>query len=210
MQSSFHPQLAPRESPRRRPASAFLAQWLPLALASLSLLLTSCGDSDPIYPNVPEITFNRIMPKEVNEVTSFEDDLELQISIDYQDGDGDLGGDGGAKEFDFIMKDLREEVPILDIGVKDTVINGNPTQVADTTVVYDGLLKFKMPDLSTDARTPSIQGTIDLQVSSGLRRIPRNNPPQVDTVRFEVWLFDRAGNESNHVVTDPIAILPSN
>jgi len=106
----------------------------------------------------------------------------IQIIIDYADGDGDLGGD-----------------TLLYI---DGIITNNDK---DSSVLYRGLeagfsgITFNEVFNSGESST---EGTIiftDNITNTGFRTL--------DTVVFEIYLQDRAGNKSNIIRTDPEIIL---
>ncbi|MCS7073236.1 MAG: hypothetical protein NZ108_02090 [Bacteroidia bacterium] len=99
----------------------------------------------------------------------------FRITFSFKDGDGDLGNNSDTK-FLFIT---------------DTLTG---TQ-----------LPYNIPDLSTDARKPSIQGTITVSIPG----IYMTNPLLPSERRtFSIKLKDRAGNESNIIYTPPLIVLP--
>ena len=99
----------------------------------------------------------------------------FKISFSFKVGDGDLGNNSDTK-FLFITDTLT--------GIQ---------------------LPYSVPDLSTDARKPSIQGTITVSIL-GIYMTDPNLNSQRRT--FRIKLKDRAGNESNEILTPPLIVRP--
>lgn len=139
----------------------------------LLLVLLSACSKEPVFPIEPHIEFVDIQPREVREMRD-----SIVITLRFTDGDGDLGSDEGDQNL--FVKDLRSQFP-------DSL----------TTIGY------RIPDLSTDANNPSIQGNIIIQVA------PTIITPGLadDETSFMVYLFDRADHKSNEVITDKIKII---
>lgn len=152
-------------------------------LLALLLTLSACSDS-PVFPVEPEISFVSISPTSVKQ---FDNDTLVEITIHYQDGDGDLGyeeGSGGVAENLFVT-DLRDATP-------DTL----------------RLLSYSIPSLTPETRKPSIQGEITIS----LPPLPHSSffvPGSTENdATFSIYLVDRAGNVSNVITTDPVTIIP--
>jgi len=150
-----------------------------IAYFILVLILFHSCKNEPIFPIEPKIEFISVEPAVI------QDFGDVEIKLSYTDGDGDLGNEeADSTNFNLFLKDLRPGLPI----------NG-----------YDGILKYNIPNLTTDTKKPSIQGTININVLS-LLRLQATKP--ADTLAFEIWIQDRAGNISNTIQTKPIIILP--
>ena len=156
-----------------------------ILFSSLLLLVFSagCGGDAPLFDIVPEIYFVSITPETTAE--GVEDGLK--IVIHFQDGDGDLGlanaQDGNPNLF---IRDTRSNVP-------DSL----------------GTFEYRVPNLSPDTRKPSIQGTIEITMSAPyLTRsfIPPYVGPSSETVIFDIYLVDRAGHSSNHILSSPLTV----
>ncbi len=145
----------------------FLLLILPL------LVLASCDD-DPVFPVIPEITFLGITPAESEQFTTD----GLQVTLRYQDGDGDLGYEGTEKTTNLFVTDTR------------AAFENNP---ARTTA-------YSIPNLTPETRKPSIQGQITITMLT-----PPWEPTEEPCV-FEIYMVDRAGNVSNVIQTDPITV----
>ncbi len=136
---------------------------------SIGVLLTSCSK------DVDDLSFD-IEPKIVlasqssTALLSFTDTLILQL--DYQDGDGDLGGiEGDSKLF---VQDRRLTKPDA----------------------------FRLEDLRPREQDSSIKGR--LQIVLGPYFVLGNAPSE--DLELELWITDRAGHESNHVVSQSITL----
>lgn len=139
------------------------------------LLLTACDDS-PVFPLEPEISFVSITPEQTTQFTAD----EIQLTIHYQDGDGDLGYEGTEKINNLYITDTR------------AFFATNP---ARTTA-------YSIPSLTPDTRKPSIQGDITISIMT-----PPAEPNE-ELLVYEVYLVDRAGNISNVIQTTPITVNP--
>jgi hypothetical protein len=186
---------------------------LPLLAVALALLgITGCK-RDPLFPNEPYIEFVRIEPTEVHEASGITLTNPPRIVIRFRDGDGDLGS-SNSQQFNFFLEDSRtERLPLLDstvVGYDSTHVPPRPVYAYDT--LYTGLIKTSMPDLTPEARNPSIQGELVYTFTTGLNRLPTADPfnplPPRDTVRFRIYMVDRAGNRSNTIETDYFVVLP--
>ena len=156
------------------------------ALIIISLLATTfwtACNNNPVFPLTPEIEFVSISPDKV-----VQDSIDgMVITLNFKDGDGDLGslGDG-------------DNMPNL------FVVDKRPP-VVDSNIVYE----YTMPNLTPDTRKPSIQGSIEIIIDAPLLTkymvAPFIGPSEEEAI-FEVYLYDRAGNKSNSILTTPIII----
>lgn len=137
-------------------------------------------NTEPVFPITPEIEFVDIQPREAIENVD-----SIVITINFKDGDGDLGDLEGSGTQSITIRDNR----IL----------------PDGSLLPDSLAisKFSIPDLNANARKPSIQGTIFITLSPTLV-FPRNLDEQ--QIPFSVTIKDRAEHNSNTIMTDPITL----
>lgn len=154
--------------------------FLLVFLIPLLYSVWSCNNRQ-VFPPTPRIEFVFLQPAEVQALTG-----SFDIEIKYQDGDGDLGTDN-ADEKNFFITDNRTNLP-------DSV----------RTFMYS------MPNISSNARKPSIQGTIKVKVplalsSSFFYPYPLPVPEETD---FTVYIIDRAGHKSNEIITSKVKINP--
>lgn len=159
---------------------------LPAAL--FSILLVGCVQP-PEYPIEPVIEFMSLSQDVIPQGKS--SDNSLTITIGFTDGDGDIGHFGDESENqinDLFVRDLRtDEIS------QQFIIWFVPEQ--GTTNGISGEISFDIPttccifpDFVTDAILPCEPST----------QYP------VDTLIYEIYIQDRAGNESNRVLTQPI------
>jgi hypothetical protein len=145
----------------------------------VSVLAVSCS-TDPVFSIVPEIEYVDIQPREAIENVD-----SILITISFTDGDGDLG-------------DLPNS------GTQSITIRDNRV-LPDGSLLPDSLAisRFSIPDLSSNARNPSIQGKIFITLSPTLV-FPRNLSEQ--QVPFSVFIQDRSEHQSNVIQTEPILL----
>lgn len=161
--------------------------FAPLGVTALLLAtgLTSCLKADKLFPDEPEISNLRA---EVVKVEGQDNEYTLTLTLDFQDGDGDLGNSPQPGSENFEVVDIRPGVqyPIVrgcfrddtlragdllrlcgpgnaylgdSIAVEDTVFAlGTGPNVAE--LLESGTFLYTFPDLSNDQRIPSISGTI--------------------------------------------------
>lgn len=140
-------------------------------------MVTSCAKNE--MSNIPQITFLSIDP-----TLSYTkpDTAVLLFSID--DGDADLGNAAASGKFDIYMKDLRFDsagftgyyFPVLNTAALDPK---KGVTARCTYIFYNYMLS---------PRTDSVH-------SKGS-----------DTTRFDLYIVDKAGHQSNHIITDYIVI----
>ncbi len=139
----------------------------------LALLAFTGCETDPVFPDQPKISFVSITPEVA---TAFTAD-EIQVTIHYEDGDGDLGYVGDPVN-NLFLTDMR------------AAFVGNPGRVSG----------FSFESLTPDTKNPSIQGDITVTLTT---------PPYdvaEEPLKFEIYLVDRAGHESNRITTTGISI----
>ena len=148
-----------------------------LFIYSLPLFLVAlyACNNDPVFSVVPAIEFVDIQPRVVRQFTD-----SMVITVRFTDGDGDLGDQGAEKNM--VIVDQRSTL--------------TPEQAT---------IEYTVPNLTPDARNPSIQGLIYIEVAPTAITPGRNVPSE--QTHFSIRLFDRAGHASNVVLTDEITIL---
>ncbi|MCB0838191.1 MAG: hypothetical protein KDD99_16070 [Bacteroidetes bacterium] len=141
-------------------------------LLLIGLVLSAC-DSSPVFPIEPKVEFIDIQPRTVRH---FQD--SIVVTIKFQDGDGNVGAliDG---DINLQLIDERYKLGILTL---EQATNG-----------------YSLPNLTPDARNPSIQGeisvTIPLTVNTGVN--------MEEEVRYQIKLWDRAGNLAGPIDGNP-------
>ncbi len=152
-------------------------------LFSALLLMISCNDIDPVYPDEPVVDYQGfglfISVDGLGNPT-----LIGNLSFDFTDGDGNLG--------------LLPLVDTSDLSVPDTVKFNFFLQLYDLqnyefVEIPDedgGVLKYRIPYLDKQP----LKGTMDLEISYPVILY--------DTIYYTFWIYDRDYNRSNIDTTD--------
>ncbi|MEM6965272.1 MAG: hypothetical protein AAF573_10935 [Bacteroidota bacterium] len=157
----------------------------------LSLLFILSCTKPPDYSNTPEIAFVSFSKNPLTQGFGVNDDFTT-LTISFTDGDGDLGGDTISTIY---FDDLR------------------------TTTTND-FLEFGAPLIPEQGTGNGISGdliitlptTCCIHPDSTLRQFGCEAPFQdtgvlTDTVVYEIYILDRAGNKSNVIRTEPLILL---
>lgn len=184
-------------------------------LAGLALGLSSCL-KEPEYSTTPAISFNRIEDIRIPPKSAGAQALDsIRITINYQDGDGDLGLNEDERKnppYDFqkgtnrfynnffiepFVKNTRtgKFEPLTTVGV--------PSPGVYVAGQYNGA--FPHPTTDTDSKASPIKGTLTYApIAFGLGDVFVAG----QTVRFQISIADRALHVSNTITTDSIVIRP--
>ncbi|WP_347158621.1 hypothetical protein [Pontibacter chitinilyticus] len=170
-----------------------------LALLAPVLLFSACR-KEPNYPDTPEIEFRRV--EQTTELNNGIQHDDLTLVIGYKDGDGNLGlskTDSSSGDFDppFDVKSPYFNNFFADLQVK----RGNTyvPYFENTALNFNG----RFPRLSADGRTEALEGEIRYTISSFYSDVFDAN----DTIRFEIYIYDRSLNKSNIVYTNDIVLF---
>ena len=159
-----------------------------LLFSVIVLSLTSCikPESFDVEPHIVSVNVDKSSIR--NAVEGFE------FSIEFEDGDGDLGRDSEDQEANIFITDTRA----------------------------DGFtFEYAMPFIPPQGSADDIKGTIKVSFNEtcciytpvdgpALPYCTANqNYPDLDTIFFEVQIVDRAGNRSN-VVESPGMVIRCN
>ena len=156
-------------------------------LFTATLLLVSCNDINPVYPDEPVVDFQSFS------LFIATDDLGNSnlvgvLSFDFTDGDGNVG--------------LSPLVDTTDLSLPDSVKYNFFLQLYDLQG-YDyvkvpeengGVLKYRIPFLD---KKP-LSGTLDLEISYPIIKY--------DTIYYTFYIYDRDYNRSNTDTTDVIVL----
>ncbi len=146
---------------------------------SASLLFVFASCSKAVKKDpVPFIVYTGLTP---NKVASGSAKDTVSIKFTLTDGDGDLSN--GSTE-DVFLKDSR------------------------STTGEE--IKLTMPVIPTDVvkTDEGIHAFVTVRVYAALFLVLRPDRPNGDTLTYEVYVKDRAGNKSNVIQTQPIYIQP--
>jgi hypothetical protein len=155
------------------------------AFLAVLLLIGACANA-PDFGNEPYIEFREIR----NHMIAQSDQADtIVFTLYFEDGDGDLRppGDGSANVF---LRDLR-----------------------DSTVAFT----FASPVIPTEGSGNGIRGTLELRAGflrgdicclyeSGQPPCTPAIPIRSDTIYYDIYLFDAAGNKSNTVKAGPVVL----
>ena len=158
-------------------------RYLLPALFAAVLLVIGCT-KPPEYPPEPAIEFLRVDRDTFRQGTGLQD--SVWVTIGFTDGDGDIGFDDGGP-VNLFLTDLRKNVAADNFRIPQVPVLGANNGL-------EGEIQFKL--FQTCCIFP---GGIPLPCQ------PSDEFP-FDTVQYEIYMVDRAGNESNRVVTSPILI----
>lgn len=150
--------------------------------------------SVPDFADSPEIEFADIVSVlRVDEMTGGYKDSVI-ISVKFRDGDGDLG---------YVQREIDS---LASMGGGHNFLVKQFRKVNGSYIVYDPLESQSgyFHRLSGDKPGP-IEGTIHY---SGIQVYHSFYPYAKDTVKFEIYIRDRAGNISNTIMTDSVILRP--
>lgn len=175
-----------------------------LTLAAGGLLLLGSGLSSclkaPEYSTTPAISFNSFVLRRVNFSNPKQQPIDSAfITINFQDGDGDLGLNQAERR-----------------GTKDSInyyiepfIKSNTGKYVSTVAL--GLTKtgdfngtFDHPTAITDGKAAPIKGTLRRTIGFGYGDYFTAG----QTIRFEISIADRARHLSNTIRTDSAVVAP--
>lgn len=148
---------------------------------SLALFLLVACSTPPDYPIEPNIEFISLSKPSMQQGANPNTDSTL-LTLFFTDGDGDIGSDDSIAIFlvdkrdDFQQPGFR--IPFVGQQGVGKGISGELYIALPTSCCY-----------FDDGRTPC-------EKASG----------ETDELIYEVWIKDRAGNESNHIDTSPITL----
>lgn len=158
-----------------------------LFFVGFSLFLNSCLQS-PEYPIEPQITFKGISKTRMLSSLGILRRDSLLLTLSFTDGDGDLG--------------TREGEPNrpIDLFVVDLSSPNTPES-------------FTLPYVAPRGAIKAINGDIRVALYSTCCTVQDVAPCQIskkyplDSVFYEVYIKDRAGNKSNVVKLPPIELI---
>ena len=156
-------------------------------LFSILLLMISCNEIDPVYPDEPVVDYQGfglfITTDPLGNNT-----LVGQLTFDFTDGDGNLG--------------LPPLIDTTDLNLPDTVkfnffLHLYNLQGYDWIQIPEedgGILKYRIPYLNKQP----LSGTMDLQIAYPII--------EYDTIFYTFYIYDRDFNRSNIDSTDVIVL----
>lgn len=151
-----------------------------ITISSLTLLIsfTTSCEKENAKSKNPTIALTGIS---VDSVASGSSSDAVLVSFNFADGDGDLGNKASSGNFDIYTIDSRDSEKV------------------------NYFFPQKMPDVIDP--TQGVEGSCFLNLEAAFILL-RPTRPLRDTVRYTIYIKDRAGNESNRIVTPDIYITP--
>jgi len=150
----------------------------------LGLILVISCSNPPEYPDEPTLEFVSMSRTVLNQANIISNNDSLLLTLAFTDGDGDIGAeDGDTSEIRYI--DLRQnfeqtplKIPFVGLQGVGQGISGEIFAILPTTTC-----------LFDDGRFPGTSA-----------------PGETNEVIYEMWIVDRAGNESNRIELPPITL----
>lgn len=165
-------------------------QYAPTSVWLSSLALALCGlaacVSPPDYPEEPVITYEGISKDSIFQFTNGPAD-SLVVHFSFTDGDGDISTEDST---DIFLRDSRfPDLPPTVVGAFPPIPSGGTSNGISGDVFFTIINSgqgicciFNNTFCAEDERLP------------------------VDTFHYEIYIVDRAGNQSNTIRTETIAI----
>ncbi len=152
-----------------------------LFTAACLIMLASCLN-EPMFSEIPRIENVGMTKNRMNQASAAGQD-STRVTIFFEDGDGDIGGDS------------------LGIFILDT-----RTSQVDS--------EFRILEIPIEGVSNAISGTISFPIlatcciyNNGQIPCSPSNPVIEQEVVYEIFIKDRARNESNRIQLDPIIIV---
>lgn len=161
----------------------------------LSLFFWTSCEKVPTFSDTPEIEFEGLNREVIFDPLTLSGADSITIMLNFKDGDGDLGLNDGEANNGIYIDEFAKNFHITFFRKE----NGEFKDITNNGLValdFGGVFERLAP---TDDIAP-IQGTLSHNIS--LLQI--NNPnfiSQYDTLRFEVYIYDRELNRSNTITT---------
>jgi len=156
----------------------------------LSIVMIIACTKPPDYSDVPEIAFVGFSKNVLKQGFSKNDDFTI-LTVSFTDGDGDLGGDTiSTIYFDDLRTDMSPD--FLEFGAPLI-----PEQGTGNGISGEFIIEFPTTCcIHFDPQQAVLGCGADFE-GTGVSR---------DTVVYEIYVLDRAGNKSNVITTSPLIL----
>jgi hypothetical protein len=144
----------------------------------------------PDYPKEPVIEFKSLSKTQMfQDIETLPDDSIL-LTFTYTDGDGDIGSKGSDSTSSLFFVDQRDNRTIVPA--------------------------YRLPFIEPQGTGNGISGEISVRLGQtcciyigpgGIPQTCEDVPIFKDTVVYAVYIRDRAGHESNRILTPPITLI---
>jgi len=165
-------------------------------VTGVGLALTGCLDT-PKFDDTPSIRFNSVDTLTIFDNFSKTNADSIVITVDFEDGDGDLGISPAERSDTTKLNTLYKEWGNYEITVLERKSDGT-FQVRPVSVFE----KLFFDTLKRDGKPGPIKGKLDFR-----QTLPATRFAKRTTVKFRIRIRDRAFNVSNTVETDPISVF---
>lgn len=163
-------------------------------IVSILVLLYSSCVKKANYPDIPAITYNSFIPFCSGSTTD-----SAYIRINFTDGNGDIGYPAQQEgvPHDFFI------VPLLYVYATKTFEpitqqNGDSLKFA-----------YNIPDITPSGSDKELNGIIQINMEGFLQEyisddVALSNLANLHELQFMIWIYDRAGNKSNVLITPTV------
>jgi hypothetical protein len=158
-----------------------------------AIALASCVDI-PNFSDTPTIYYNGIQQYTVLDTAGNKSEEKVIITIDFEDGDGDLG---------VTSEERSDTVKYKDWGNYELVTMTKQLDGKWTEAIRSEDRKKFMPVLKPDGKPGPIKGKLDLNTSF---KYSRSAVPI--TLKFKVRIRDRAFHVSNQTPESDTVVVP--
>jgi hypothetical protein len=160
------------------------------------LILSMLGCTKEVeFSYIPEIQF-----KSQTKLKSIQGrDSALKLTISYTDGDGDLG----LNQEDTTGHFSPDSIYYYNLyAYYYELIDGKWSQVTAYDFSTDTIrFKYRLPYMTPDSDNKAIKGEIEYTIAY-------LNPRKSNTIKFRIYIYDRALHKSNEVESPPIEFIP--
>jgi hypothetical protein len=126
------------------------------------------------------------------------DNSTAVLTFNFTDGDGDIGVPSGDSTIDcyiryyYLSPTSGKYLPLY------AAISGNPNP---NSLADSNIYTYSIPYITDNLKSKSLDGQVVINMN-GYKSTHGALPDSLDSFRYTIWIFDRAGHKSN-VVTTP-------
>jgi hypothetical protein len=175
-----------------------------LSVLCAAFAFSGCVDI-PDFSSTPAIWYNSISQETIeDEVSGVVTTTEVvTITIDFEDGDGDLGASSAQIQDDKFRAEYAK-VPGWGIPANYELVTmiKQPNGTWKETIFPEDRNQM-FPDLKPDGKRGPIKGKLDLKVP-----FPKGRTSVQRTVKYKVRIIDRAFHISNQTVATDEVVVP--
>ena len=162
-------------------------RFLPIILF-LALSFNGCKKPDE-FPLVPFIEFKSIYSEK--DAQGF--DQNVYVTISFTDGDGDIGYHSRESGLNDAIFDDPSSQYYNNFIVKTFILQNGIWNTIDTPV------SARIPYLTPEGPNKALRGEISREFALPIALVQ-------DTLRYDIFIYDRSLNQSNTITTSPIIL----